>query len=309
MSHNLNARSRQVKYERDSIRCPLHPGVGEVSPGASFAGLICRACGRTYPIRGGIAHFIPPAIWRRNSSREEVKQWDRESESYEDWRGRDPRYMAGIVAAARALAPQPDESVLDAGCGTGLTTRHIAAVGCRVTALDLSLRSLECLGNRVSSGTVRLIQGDLTALPFADASFDRVLCANTLQHLEGSSNRQACIRELVRVLRPGGRLVVTAQQYSVPRHRAGWVKEGSSGDRIRYIFRFRPAELRSLLETELIHFHLSGAGFPFPYKWKLGLLSRVAERIGQQFPSLTTWADLLVATATKPFAYPQLTVS
>lgn len=218
---------------------------------------------------------------------------------YEARRAADPRYMAGVDAAVRGLSAGPGESVLDAGCGTGLTTRRLVSLGCRVTALDLSAGSLGRLRQRVGGLVPRLVQGDLSALPFPDASFDRVLCANALQQLAGAGARRACVRELVRVVRPGGRLVVTVQQHSIPRRRAGWVKEGPSGDRLRYVFRFTADEFGRLLGEEAGGAFIRGAGFPLPYRLKVGWASGVVERAWQRLPVGTEWADLLVGVITK----------
>lgn len=281
-------------------RCPVHPAVRlAVGPGPTAA-LVCDRCPTPFPIRDGIARLVPPLSWASGGLQEEADQWDQEAEVYEARRAADPRYMAGVYAAVRALSAGPGNSVLDAGCGTGLTTRWLVPIGCRVTALDLSAGSLGRLRQRVGGLVPRLVQGDLSALPFPDDAFDRVLCANALQQLAGADARRACVRELVRVLRPEGRLVLTAQQHSVPRRRAGWVKEGPSGNHVRYIYRFTAAEFRRLLGEEVGEARVRGVCFPLPYRFKLGRASQVAELAWQHLPVGITWADLLIGVATKP---------
>ena len=191
-------------------------------------------------------------------------------------------------------------SALDAGCGTGLTTRRLVAAGCRVVALDMSVESLFRLRGRVGDRDAHLVQGDLTELPFASRSFDLVLCANALQQIEGDTRRRACVQELTRVLRPGGRLVVTAQQHSSPRRRAGWVKEGPSGSRVRYVYRFGQAEFARLLGEVAPPARVRGAGYPLPYRWKLGLVSKGVEFALERVGWLTPLADMLVGTVRKP---------
>lgn len=257
-----------------------------------------RTCGRPSSMVGGIARCLPPDAWESDGVRAEADQWDREAGRYEARRAVDPRSMAAVEAAVRAVGARPGEVVLDAGCGTGLVARRLAAAGARVTALDLSLKSLEYLRDR-APGPIELVQGDLTRVPFADDSFDRVVCANALQHIQGAAARASCVRELARVLRPGGTLVVTAQQYSIPRRRAGWVKEGASGDRVRYIHRFAARELAELLAAEVAAVRLRGAGFPLPYRFKLGPAAGLVERAWQRLPVGTAWADILVAVGRK----------
>lgn len=281
-------------------RCPMHPDVRLAAGHEPAAALVCDRCRTSFPIQDGIVRLVPPPSWTSHGLREEADQWDQEAELYEARRAADPRYMAGVDAAVRALSARSGENVLDAGCGTGLTTRQLVALGCRVTALDLSAGSLGRLRQRVGGLVPRLVQGDLSALPFPDAAFDRVLCANALQQLAGPDARRACVRELARVLRPGGRLVLTAQQHSVPRRRAGWVKEGRSGDRIWYIFRFTADEFGRLLGEEAGEARVRGAGYPLPYRFKFGPAARVVERAWQRLPVGIEWADLLVGVVTKP---------
>ena len=279
-------------------RCPVHPDVRLAAGPGPTAALVCDRCRTPFPVRDGIARLVPPSSWASDGLREEADQWDQEAEMYEARRAADPRYMAGVDAAVRGLSARPGESVLDAGCGTGLTTRRLVSLGCRVTALDLSAGSLGRLQQRVGGLVPWLVQGDLSALPFLDAAFDHVLCANALQQL-GADARRASVRELVRVLRPGGRLVLTAQQHSVPRRRAGWVKEGRSGDRVRYIFRFTADEFRGLLAGGAGGPRVRGAGFPLPYRFKFGPAARAVERAWQRLPLGIEWADLLVGVVTK----------
>ena len=210
-------------------RCPVHPEAGLSAVPGPGGGLSCPRCRGVYPVWGGIPRLVPQVNWEHDGFRAEAAQWDREAEEYEGRRGGDGRYMAGIEPAVRSLDAQPGATVLDAGCGTGLTTRRLVATGCSVTGMDLSVESLVYLRDRTAGGELRVVQGDVTSLPFGDGSFDRVLCATTLQQLEGNDRRQACIREVVRVLRPGGRLVLTVQQYSVLRRWAGWARERPTG--------------------------------------------------------------------------------
>jgi SAM-dependent methyltransferase len=74
-----------------------------------------------------------------------------------------------------------------------------------VSALDASAELLAVARERVPAADIR--QGDLEALPFADSSFDAVTAVNSIFY---AADMEAAIRELVRVVRPGGRVVVTA---------------------------------------------------------------------------------------------------
>jgi SAM-dependent methyltransferase len=98
--------------------------------------------------------------------------------------------------------------VLDVGCGQGIDLVNYARAGARATGLDLTPRlvelaraHLEALGH---DGTV--VHGDAEAMPFADASFDRVSSNGVLHH---TPNMDRALAEVARVLRPGGWFVGT----------------------------------------------------------------------------------------------------
>ncbi len=101
--------------------------------------------------------------------------------------------------------------VLDAGCGTGTVTGLLAdRVGSDGTAvgLDIDLGALEwaawALQRQPSQRRIDLWHGDLVALPFADDTFDAAWCSSVLGYV---AEPQAGLRELVRVVRPGGRVL------------------------------------------------------------------------------------------------------
>ena len=104
------------------------------------------------------------------------------------------RLTAGAVVS-------PGDAVLDACCGTGDLAIAARAAGGDVTGLDFSERMLERA--RRKAPDVRWVAGDILALPFGDASFDVATVGFGVRNVEDLG---ACLRELARVLRPGGRL-------------------------------------------------------------------------------------------------------
>ena len=108
----------------------------------------------------------------------------------------------------RVARPIPGAKVLDAGCGTGRLALEFARMGCMVTGVDVSPAMLEKARRR--TGTlpgVALVQADVEKLPFPGAAFDLVLAFTVL---EFTPNPGAAVRELWRVVKPGGSLVVGA---------------------------------------------------------------------------------------------------
>lgn len=105
-------------------------------------------------------------------------------------------------------APQPGEHVLDLACGTGDVTLKIAprvAPGV-VVGTDINPQMMACARGKPApgSGSVRWVGADATYLPFADGSFDLVTCAYAGR---GFPDWPATLREVHRVLRPGGRFL------------------------------------------------------------------------------------------------------
>ena len=104
---------------------------------------------------------------------------------------------------AAASAVQPGDRVLDAACGTGDLALAARAAGGEVTGLDFSERMLERA--RRKSDAIEWVLGDALALPFEDATFDAATIGFGIRNVD---DLDAGLRELARVVRPGGRLAV-----------------------------------------------------------------------------------------------------
>jgi len=95
-----------------------------------------------------------------------------------------------------------DGILLDAGGGTGRSSFHLRPLVGRLVLCDFSLPMLR---QGQAKGGMELTQARAEALPFRDSAFDRVLVVDALHHF---FDQQAAIRELIRVLKPGGRIVI-----------------------------------------------------------------------------------------------------
>jgi demethylmenaquinone methyltransferase/2-methoxy-6-polyprenyl-1,4-benzoquinol methylase len=115
-------------------------------------------------------------------------------------------------AVARAIEPGPGQTVLDLAAGTGTSSLPLAAAGAQVIACDFSVGMLE-QGTK-QSPELSFVAGDALALPFADEAFDAVTISFGLRNLVDPA---AGLREMLRVTRPGGRLVVC--EFSAPTDR------------------------------------------------------------------------------------------
>ena len=125
------------------------------------------------------------------------------------------RALKGIVT------PGLDQSILDVACGTGDFSLAIAEKSTQdtvITGVDISEGMLAVMAEKVRKagleGRIRAELGDCEQLRFADASFDRVTIAFGIRNF---AHREAALTEILRVLKPGGRLVIL--ELSVPSNR------------------------------------------------------------------------------------------
>jgi len=96
---------------------------------------------------------------------------------------------------------------LDIGCGQGWYAGTMAERGYRMNGVDLSIRQLQQAGAHLSGKGVAagLCVADVAALPYADGTFDFAFSVNVIHHIARHEDRQDAFREILRVLRPGGR--------------------------------------------------------------------------------------------------------
>ncbi len=139
-----------------------------------------RLVNRLTPMDLKAAHPFPPVRWLEARRRSTVLR------------------LAGAEAFSRAL---------DAGCEAGHFTLALARRGSWVTGIDLDPGMLARARDAAAGAEgVSLACASVSALPFPDATFDFVLCAETLEHVDDPGR---AVREVVRVTRPGGRFLLS----------------------------------------------------------------------------------------------------
>ncbi|WP_027410575.1 class I SAM-dependent methyltransferase [Anoxybacteroides tepidamans] len=123
------------------------------------------------------------------------------------------RYVILKLAQVRA-----GDQVLDVGTGRGLLAIAAAQLGCKVTAIDrwsqwdLSGNGKEAFkknAKREEAADIEIVDGDARQLPFAAESFDAVVSNFVIHNIKGAADREQAVREMWRVLRPDGRLVIS----------------------------------------------------------------------------------------------------
>lgn len=155
---------------------------------------------------------------------------------------------AHLVSAARV---GPGDRVLDVACGTGITTLTARRTGAEVVGLDLTpelLDEAKLLAEAAGVSGIEWREGDAEALPFADGSFDVVL--SSFGHMF-APRPEVTAREMLRVLRPEGRIAFTT-----------WPPEHATGSFFRVTGKYVPPP----------------PGVPSPMEW--GIPEVVRQRLG-----------------------------
>jgi demethylmenaquinone methyltransferase/2-methoxy-6-polyprenyl-1,4-benzoquinol methylase len=136
--------------------------------------------------------------------------------------GQDPRWRRALVDA---VAPAPGMRILDVATGTGMVAFALAQRGATVVGLDQSEAMLGGARARLArtpqlAERLAFVSGEAEALPFADGEFDALSFTYLLRYVD---DRAATMRELARVLKPGGRIAMV--EFGVPANpllRACW---------------------------------------------------------------------------------------
>ena len=183
-----------------------------------------------------------------------------------------PGGLASTRRLLRAAGLAPGARVLDAGCGLGASARLAAEeFGLILDGVDGSAEALQLARARSGSGRIRWHLAELARLPFETGIFDAILAECVLSTTE----RVEVLRELARVLRPGGVLAmsdVEVEEDAVP----ALVDHQLLGSALCVTTAWRPGELEE---------SLPGAGFRLERRWDLSpsiieLVDRVEARVG-----------------------------
>jgi len=260
----------------EMLRCPdcggesLAPsGSWDASRRLSDGVLHCSACGRNFPVTGGIARLLPVALAAEDApaeateterKRSEMRARDDQAEDYDRMWYLNLFGLVEVPATLAMMSLAPQHTLLEAGCGTGRMSREFAARCERLVCVDFSWESLRrCSAKLADAGitNVDLVQADITHLPLRGSLFDRVVSCQVLEHVPTAESRQAAVAELTRAVKAGGRVTVSAYQYNVLSRLFG-KKEGEHDGGI-YFYRFARAELRDLLSQSLRVEHITGA--------------------------------------------------
>ena len=184
--------------------------------------------------------------------------------------GQDRRWRREVV---RLVAPRPGERVLDLAAGTGTSSQPFAAAGAFVAACDFSLGMLSV--GKAARPQLAFVAGDATRLPFADDAFDAVAISFGLRNVV---DVDAALLEMLRVTRPGGRMVVC--EFSSPT----W--EPFRRIYVEYLMRALPAVARRVASSPDAYVYLAESIRAWPDQ------AALAERIGATGWDDVSWRNL-----------------
>lgn len=116
-----------------------------------------------------------------------------------------------IKVVLDAVAPRENDIILDIGCGVGTFAFHCANFGARAYGIDYSFESVKMAGALVHkfgvASRIKFILGNAMRLPFRDASFDKIIAADFIEHIT-HGDKDALLKEMQRLLKPGGAVVI-----------------------------------------------------------------------------------------------------
>lgn len=264
--------------------------------------LHCPHCGEQFPVEDGVPDFTAPGLADERQARERISR-----DEIVVYRGTvRVRYEWQVETESilRRLQARPGERVLDAGCGAGRITRPLLDQGVCVTAVDFAPARLHYLRSHARPGSpLTVAVADVTRLPFPPASFDRVISGQVLEHIPDPKLRRQAVEQFLRVLAPGGTVVLTVYNYSRTYRKMGQPQEVFHPTGV-FDHRYTADELRREFDGLEIH-ELCGiaSGIPggnrlLPY---IGPLGRWIDHGCEQWPRLSCdRGAFLLIYATRP---------
>jgi SAM-dependent methyltransferase len=176
-----------------------------------------------------------------------------------------------LMSLLRKFLHRRDCEILDAGCGTGINLEYLAEFG-NVVGADSSEEAIEFCRRR---GNQSVQLANLCNLDWPDASFDLVTALDVIEHIDRDDD---AVRELVRVAKPGGHLLVT-----VPAFPELWSEHDEINHHRR---RYRKNELQELLEhndCQIVKFTYMNA-FLFPIAYAVRTWQQFRKKIRGESP-------------------------
>lgn len=209
------------------------------------------------------------------------------------------QWRVELEAVMRRLQPHPGMRVLDAGCGVGRMSCAALRRGAAVVSVDFARSRLQYLRTQApQSSRPQPCQADLNHLPLAERSFDAVLCTQVLEHIPEPAVRRGLLRDFARLLRPGGRCLLTVYNFNEPSRRRGAPREGIHDSGV-FFHCYDADELGADLTPTFEVLEVCGLIHLLPHTWRwfplLGPLARAIDhRLERASAFSGNWGHLLL---------------
>jgi len=235
---------------------------------AADASLRCANCQAAYPVRDGIARFVPA----ENYSNSFGLQWNRHRRTQLDSAVGKPISENRLYQATGWPRELRGQRILEAGSGAGRFTEVLCRTGADVFSFDYSSAVDANQQNNGAHSNLHLFQGDIFRIPLREAWFDHVLCLGVLQH---TPDPEKAFMALARHVKPDGDLVIDVYRRSL-----------AAALQWKYVLRpitrrMAPSRLYAIVET-------IAPPLVSPTRW----LRRIAGRVGARVSPIVEYSHL-----------------
>ncbi len=217
--------------------------------------LYCPHCRSVFKIIHAIPSFLHEEVPGSPSEIEESKlnemrARDSQAREYDLLKMLKVLSKLEIPRVIRFLKPGEKDLLVELGAGTGRITDQISRLASEVVAIDFSIKSLKRSQKNCSGKNVHWIHADINHLPLRDGVGDQAFSCQVFEHLPGATLRNMAIDEAARVIKDGGRFVISV-------YRDSWFwslfgpKEGFHEGGI-YYFRFTQDEFQDLVTRQFV---------------------------------------------------------
>jgi len=166
------------------------------------------------------------------------------------------KFRVRVSPSAEKFVKEQKGEILDLGCGSG--RNFVKVRGLKWAAVDFSEKMVEFAKVKAKKlkMNIEIVQSESTKLPFENNSFDSVLCFAVIHCIDTAAKRKKTLKEIYRVLKPGGEALVTTWGTNAPRVKnkgkecyVPWTLKYMKGKQMRYTYIYDSKEMEDLVKS------------------------------------------------------------